>query len=227
MAERHIILIGMFDSPFVRRVAVSMHLLEMPFEHRNWSVGRDFELIRQFNPLGRVPVLVLPDGESLIDSAAILDFLDESAGPGRALLPRSGKDRRDALRVLSIALGAADKGIQQLYERAFRPQEKRHEPWTDRCRRQMHGALGELDRMAQAHAGSWLIAERLTQADVTTACAYTFLCDALSVDQSWMVYPGLADLAARCEALPAFARARAVFVPPAADGAPSPGAQRA
>ena len=90
------ILIGMFDSPFVRRVAVSMNLLELPFEHRNWSVGKDFELIRQFNPLGRVPALVLADGESLIDSAAILDFLDDLVGPERALLPqiRQGAPRR-------------------------------------------------------------------------------------------------------------------------------------
>lgn len=83
------ILIGMFDSPFVRRVAISLHLLEVPFVHRNWSVGKDFELVRQFNPLGRVPALVLPDGEVLIDSVAILDFIDDTVGPGRALLPPS------------------------------------------------------------------------------------------------------------------------------------------
>ena len=71
------ILIGMFDSPFVRRVAVSMNLLAIPFEHRNWSVGKDFELIRQFNPLGRTPTLVQTDGEAIIESAAILDLLDE------------------------------------------------------------------------------------------------------------------------------------------------------
>src|SRR5208282_5439702 len=105
------ILIGMFDSPFVRRVAVSMNLLGIPFEHRNWSVGKDFELIRQFNPLGRVPTLVQPDGEVLIESGAILDFLDESAGPERALMPRSGKERRDALRIMAVAMGAAEKGV--------------------------------------------------------------------------------------------------------------------
>lgn len=45
------ILIGMFDSPYVRRVAVSMRLLDLPFEHRNWSVGRDFDATRRYNPL--------------------------------------------------------------------------------------------------------------------------------------------------------------------------------
>jgi len=96
------ILIGMFDSPFVRRVAVSMHLLDLPFEHRNWSVGKDFDQNSPLQPAGRVPTLVLDDGESLIESAAILDYLDELAGPQRALLPRSGSARRDALHLMSM-----------------------------------------------------------------------------------------------------------------------------
>ncbi|MHB8477966.1 MAG: glutathione S-transferase family protein [Steroidobacteraceae bacterium] len=97
------ILIGMFDSPFVRRVAVSMNLLGIAFEHRSWSVGKDLELIRQYNSLGRVPTLVQPDGEALIESSAILDFLDECAGADRALLPRSGQGRREARRLRSVA----------------------------------------------------------------------------------------------------------------------------
>jgi glutathione S-transferase len=212
------ILIGMFDSPFVRRVAASFNLLQIPFEHRNWSVGKDFELIRQFNPLGRVPALVLPDGESLIDSSAILDFLDETVGPERALLPASGDARREALRIIAIAVGAAEKGVLQLYEGAFRPEDKRHEPWLERCRNQMHGALAELDRIAQRRTGDWMIGDRLTQADVTAACVFTFLCDALDVGNSWVVYPALASLSARCEAMPAFREVRARFEAPAGSG---------
>jgi glutathione S-transferase len=208
------ILIGMFDSPFVRRVAVSMSWLEIPFEHRNWSVGKDFELIRQFNPLARVPALVLADGESLIDSAAILDFLDDSVGPDRALLPRGGKERRDTLKIVAIALGAAEKGLHQLFEIVFKPDTKRHEPWMDRCRHQMHGALTELDRLAQVRTGDWLMGSRLTQADITATCVYTYLCDALGLGESWRVYPRLAALASRCEALPAFARSRLKFDAP-------------
>src|ERR1700759_1652074 len=98
------LLIGMLDSPFVRRVAVSMQLLGMPYEHGNWSIGRDFERIRQFSPLGRVPSLVLDDGEVLTESASILDYLDDTAGPSRALLPRSGQPRRLALRLMSFAI---------------------------------------------------------------------------------------------------------------------------
>jgi len=199
----------MFDSPFVRRVAVSMNLLELPFEHRNWSVGKDFELIRQFNPLGRVPTLVQPDGEALIDSNAILDFLDEIAGSERALLPRSGKERRDALRIVAIAEGAAEKGVQQWYETVFRPEGKRHEPWIERCRTQMYGALAELDRIARARTREWMIGSCLTQADVTAACVFGFLCDALTMSQPAAIYPGLTALSAHCEALPAFRAVKA------------------
>jgi glutathione S-transferase len=209
------ILIGMFDSPFVRRVAVSMNLLEIPFEHRNWSVGKDFDLIRRYNPLGRVPTLVMDDGDSLIDSSAILDYLDDYVGPERALLPRSGRERREALRVMAIATGAAEKGVLQVYETVFRPEEKRHAAWVDRCREQMHGALAELDRLAGARAGDWLVGERMTQADVTATCAFSFLSDALKLGEAAAAgYPNLIALSQRCEALPAFRGVKAEFFSP-------------
>jgi glutathione S-transferase len=209
------ILIGMFDSPFVRRVGVTLHLLGMPFEHRNWSVGSDFDRIREFNPLGRVPALVLPDGDVLIESSAILDFMDETAGGERALLPRAGVPRREALQVMAIAAGAAEKGVLQIYERVFRPEEKQHETWVARCSRQMTGALVELERLAALRGGGWLVADRMTQADVTVACVFGFLNQVLSIDPDGSTYPCLSALSARCEALPAFQSVRADFHPPA------------
>ena len=122
------LLIGMFDSPFVRRVAVSMKLLGLPYEHANWSVGKDFDRIREYNPLGRVPTLLTDEGEKLMESGAILDYLDEKAGPERALLPRSGPERRQALSLMALATGAAEKGVLQVYERVFRTEGKRHQP---------------------------------------------------------------------------------------------------
>ena len=207
------ILIGMFDSPFVRRVAVSMHLLEIPFEHRNWSVGADFDRIREFNPLGRVPALVLDDGEVLMESAAILDYVDDFVGPARALLPPAGRDRRQALRAMSMAVGAAEKGVLQIYETVFRPVEKRHEPWVDRCHVQVIGALAELERVASRSVSGWLVGGRMTQADITTGCVFTFLCDALAVGYAG-AYPGLTGLTERCEKLPAFSAAKLAFVAP-------------
>jgi glutathione S-transferase len=213
-----LILIGMFDSPFVRRVAVSMNFLGMAFEHRNWSVGKDFELIRQFNPLGRVPTLVQPDGESLIESNAILDFLDECAGPERALVPRSGNDRREALRIMAVATGAAEKGVAEVYETVFRPPEKRSLPWMERCHTQMQAGLAELDRVSQARAGEWLVGNHMTQADITATCVYTFLVDALAIGRAATAYPGLAAIAERCEALPEFRSVKAEWIPPGEAG---------
>ncbi len=205
------ILIGMFDSPFVRRVAVSMKLLGIAFEHRNWSVGKDQAEIRKYNPLGRVPTLVLDDGEALAESFAILDFLDQSVGPARALLPASGRERRDALQLMALASGAAEKGVAQLYEGIFRPAEKRHEPWVARCAEQMHGSLRQLD-LHSASAGAWMVGGRMTQADVTSITAYTFLHDALDFDAA--LYPALHAHAQRSETLAAFAETRVAFFKP-------------
>jgi glutathione S-transferase len=209
------LLIGMFDSPFVRRVAVSMKLLDVPFEHANWSVGKDFDRIREFNPLGRVPTLVTPDGLRLMESGAILDHLDEIAGPERALLPRAGAHRRAALNFIALATGAAEKGVLQIYERVFRPEGKRHAPWMDRCHLQMSASLAALDRaVGERGVSQWLVGKRMTQADITAACAFTFLNDALRVASDPVMYASLATLAARCESLPAFQETRLRFVPP-------------
>lgn len=207
------ILIGMFDSPFVRRVAVSLKLLEIKFEHKNWSVGRDQLQIRKVNPLGRVPVLVLDDGEILTESSAILDYLDDRVGRARALLPVTGAPRRKAQQLMALATGAAEKAVQQIYEGFFRPAEKRHEPWVKRLREQMDGALALLDRAAAAEGDDWLVDEGLTQADITVTCVFTYIDEALKLDPK--LYPALRRHVARCEKMPAFKAVYAPFEMPA------------
>ena len=203
-------LIGMFDSPFVRSVAISLDMLDIPFEHVNWSVGKDFDRIRQYNPLGRVPTLVLDDGEVLIESSAMLDYLDERGGPQRALLPPAGAERRTALRIIALAFGAAEKSRDQIYERTFKPKEKWHQPWIDRCHRQMRGALEQLERIASERGASqWLASERFTRADLMVACIFTVLRDALEPDLQQQ-FPKLAAHLRRCDELPAF---KATYLP--------------
>jgi glutathione S-transferase len=213
------ILIGMFDSPFVRRVALSMRLLGIPFEHRNWSVGKDQAAIREINPVGRVPTLVLDDGEVLMESSAILDHLDQAVGPERALLPVGGAERRRALFLMALATGACDKAVLQLYEHVFRPAEKVHQPWLDRQREQMSDALRALDTACAARPGQPLVGTRMSQADITVTCAWTFISEALAVPATQ--YPALASHAARYEANPEFA---AIHIPFFAPGSPAPAA---
>jgi glutathione S-transferase len=210
-----LLLIGMFDSPYVRRVAVSMMLLDVPFEHRNWSVGKDFERIRQHSPLGRVPALVLDDGEVLSESAMILDYLDDRVGRERALLPAGGQLRRDALRIMALTTGAADKGRDQIYERVFRPKEKQHEEWLARLKIQMHGALAEVERHCEGRVeGQWLVGEAMSQADVTATCAFTFLNDALPDAGIAERYVRLSTIAARCETQAPFKSTHVPFFTP-------------
>jgi glutathione S-transferase len=215
------LLIGMYDSPFVRRVAIALDLLGFPFEHRDWSVGRDFERIRAYSPLGRVPVLVPVDGEPLTESMMILEHLDDLVGPERALLPPPGADRRAALRLLAFATGAAEKAIQIVGERVFRPEHLRHAPNVERCRAQMRGALGELDKACAAAADrEWLIGDRLGTADITVACFVTYAHEA--VPEPLDDFPALQARRARCEALPVFRRYYAPFFQPDASGGARP-----
>lgn len=203
-------LIGMLDSPYVRRVAVSMLRLGLPFERHDWSVGADFERIRKVSPLGRVPVLVLEDGTALVESAAILDALDDLVGPSRALLPATGTNRREALRAMALAVAAGEKGRDVIYERMVRPPEKYHEPWVARCREQMLGALRELEAAcARRGPSGWLVDDRLTQADITTGCLTTFLHESLDVFAQG-AFPRLGAHRVQCETLPEF---RATYAP--------------
>jgi len=210
------LLIGMFDSPFVRRVAITLKLLDLPFEHANWSVGRDFDRIREYNPLGRVPTLVIGRNESLFESSAILEYIDELVGPERALMPRSGADRRLALNLMAMATGAAEKGVLQVYEGVFRPEAKRHQPWLDRLRTQMNASLAAIDRyIGERGVSQWLVGKRMSQADITAVCAFTFCNDALRVAADPVMFQSLSTLAARCEAMPAFQETRTPFFTPA------------
>lgn len=207
------ILIGMFDSPYVRRVAIALDLLGMDFEHRDWSVGRDFDRIREHNPLGRVPTLVLDDGTALIESAMILDWLDDTVGPERALLPAHGSARREAQQFLALATGAIDKGIQVMMERIFRPEEKRHPPFVDRCLLQSEGALDALEALvASWREREWLGGEWPGQMDITLSCFGTYLREAAGYDFSR--WPTLAARIAATEALPVFAKYHVAFTAP-------------
>lgn len=197
------ILIGQYDSPFVRRVAIAMRLYGMPFEHRPWSVFGDGEKIAEFNPLMRVPTLVLNTGETVLESFAILDGLDQLAPPGLLMMPPGGAERREALRVCALATGAADKAVSLVYETVVH---KRGTPaWVERCRSQITGALRELEASRMRHRTDWWFGKNIGHADVAVGCVLRFLGDAhpglFDLAEGW---PLLAAHAARCEALEAF-----------------------
>lgn len=164
------ILIGVNRSPYTRRVAITLRAYGVPYEQRDLSGFGNRDEVRAANPLGRIPALVLGNGETLIDSAAIVDHLDEVHGGDRPLTPRQGAERRAVLRIAALMMGACDKGLQAAYHRNHVPPEKQHRPWIDDCLAQMTKALAAVD--AQAGDGSrYLLLDRLTQADIAAFVA--------------------------------------------------------
>ncbi|TPG77802.1 glutathione S-transferase [Pseudomonas mandelii] len=139
-------LIGMLDSPYVRRVAISAKRLGIPLEHESVSVFRHFEQFQQINPVVKAPTLVLDDGEVLIDSTLIIDYLEALAGPGKSLMPSDLAQRLRSLRLIGLALAACEKSVQLYYERNLRPAHIQFEPWVERVEGQLAAAYSALER---------------------------------------------------------------------------------
>jgi glutathione S-transferase len=206
------ILIGQYDSPFVRRVAIAMRLYGLAYEHRTWSTFGDADKLAPFNPLRRVPTLVLDDGDVLIESFVILDYLDERVGPAKALIARSGDLRRRALKVCALATGLADKGVSLLYERILH--EATSDVWVARCRAQVSGVLDVLEQDRAARKTPYWFGDAINHADIAVACALRFIREAHPAVFDEARYPALAAHANACEALPPFREIVQVLIPP-------------
>lgn len=196
-------LIGRLDSPYVRRVAISMRLMGLAFDHEPLSVFRDVEAFGAINPVIKAPTLVTDDGTALIDSTLILMYLDSLVSADRRLQPEAADALLTVQHAVGLALAACEKTVQIVYETQLRPADKQHAPWLDRVRGQAQAAYDLLEQ-AYRSVDDWLLPDRMTQADITAAVAWRFtngmLADLLAPDR----YPALAALSARAEATPAF-----------------------
>ena len=195
-------LIGQYDSPFVRRVALALRFYGIPFEHTPWSTFGDAEKIALYNPLMRVPTLVLDDGEVLIESTAILDYLDEISGPSRGLIPACGHVRREVLHICALATGLGDKAVSLLYERVLRGEESKR--WVERCRSQIAGVLSGLEEDRARHKTRYWFGDNITHADIAVACVIRFTREAHAGLFDAARYPALNRHAETCEALQPF-----------------------
>ncbi|MEO1591603.1 MAG: glutathione S-transferase [Cyanobacteria bacterium J06632_22] len=196
-------LIGMLDSPYVRRVAISLKRLDLPFEHRSVSVFRQMPTFSQINPLLRAPSLVCDDGTVLADSTLILEYAEHLAGPERSLMPSNAEDYRRALRLIGLALNACDKTVHAYYERTQRPPEKFHQPWFDRVQGQLNTAY-QLLESAMSSRSPWLVTDQMIQPDITVAVAWRFtqlyVSDVVLAED----YPQLAAFSDEVEQTPEF-----------------------
>jgi glutathione S-transferase len=209
------ILIGQYDSPFVRRTAIALKLYGLPFEHRPWSTFAEGDKIAPYNPLRRVPTLVLDSGEALIESAAILDYLDDLVGPAKAMMASRGPDRYRALRVCALANGLGDKAVSLLYERVLRKEQSK--VWVERCEGQIGSVLEVLEKERAAVKTPHWFGARIGHADIAVACVLRFTGEAHPALFDRARYPALSSHAAACEALPEFREIVQPLAPPSGD----------
>jgi glutathione S-transferase len=200
-----VILVGQYDSPFVRRVAITLNVYGMKFSRNAISVFGDAKEMAQISPIVRIPSLILDDGGVLIDSGAIIDYLDGLAGPERALTPPSGTERQMVLQVMAYATGAIDKLGTIVYERTFHPPEHVAQEWISRCRSQLAGALSVLEDLPKE---PYFLGERLSQADVTVGAMMGYMKLRPKDAPTLASYPTLEAMSDRLEELDAFREAR-------------------
>ena len=166
--ERKMKLVGPWISGFTRRTGITMKLLGIPFEHLNLNAYTQKEEVRRYSPMGKVPALVLDDGEVLIDSPGIIDVLYEMAGPEKALIPPSGAQRLKALQLIGIGLNIYPK-LTGLYEENLRPANYRLKSAIEGLAEQAIIGLKLLE--AEARDG-WLVNDKLSQADIMAVVCY-------------------------------------------------------
>lgn len=196
-------LLGQLDSPYVRRVAISLYLQNLPFEHVPLSVFSTFNQFAEVNPVVKAPTLVTDEGVVLMESSLILEYADLIADPEVRLTCVRRQDRVSALRVVGLALMACEKAVQFVYECKLRPREKRHAPWLERVDGQLQTAFVLLEHEFESAQG-WRFGGRPHQADVSTAVAFRFALEAVPNIFDPCKYPALAALSKRAEATKAF-----------------------
>ena len=199
------LLMGWNRSPYTRRVAISMYHYGIEFDQRARTAWDHYDDVKEFNPIVKIPALVTEDGEVIVESAAILDYLDCRVGPERALTPPPSPLRDRTRRIVALATAIIDKGRELRYEVHLRPAELRYEPWVERWSVQLTSAIEALDGML---GEPFAAGERLTQADVTTGVMVGMY---RNMHQHLLppgAYPRLDALAERCHAMPEFQRAR-------------------
>lgn len=195
-------LIGMLDSPYVRRVAISLQLLGLRFEHQSLSVFRSFAEFEQINPVVKAPTLVCDDGEVLMDSTLMLEYAEALARP-RTLMPTGVRELQRELRLIGLALAATEKSVQILYERSLRPTEKQHEPWVGRVTGQLLAAFRELEAEIGRSPGT-PTSTGIRQGGITIGVAWHFTQQVVPDVVAAGRFPRLSAFSTAAEALPEF-----------------------
>lgn len=195
------VLVGQLDSPFVRRLAATMTHYGLQFDRHALSVFGDRDEVLRLNPLGKVPALVLDSGETLVESAVIVDFLDEEAGEAVALVPRSGPHRRQILRLAAIAAGISERVVQLRSETVRRPANLRSPEFATGYTQSIRTSLDFLERSIN---GAWCCGDDLSHADFALTAGLGHLTKRVDEFAELSPWPKLSAISEKGEALEAF-----------------------
>jgi glutathione S-transferase len=194
-------LIASTTSPFARKVRIA--LAEKKVEYQMvaasaWDAGNP---VHAYNPLGKLPVLILDDGTHLFDSRVIVEYID-LVSPVSRLIPEPARQRIAVKKWEALADGVCDAAASIVIERR-RPANLQSEEWIERQRRKIREGVAELSRELGDRA--WCYGETCSLADIATGCALGYL-DLRHAELDWRdLYPNLARLAERLGKRPSFA----------------------
>jgi glutathione S-transferase len=193
----------MLDSPFVRRVAISLELLNIPFEHIALSVFKNYNEFKNINPVVKAPSLVCDNGVVFSESSLILQYIETEYQCRDQLWPRDTPDAfpRD-MHAVSLGLVACEKCAQFIYERNLRPAAYQYEPWLTRVKEQLESALTGLETEIQQRPAAFDVAAR--QATITTAISWQFVHAFMPEVTDPVKFPLLAALSANMESTPIY-----------------------
>lgn len=197
-------LVGLYGSPFVRRVAVTAQYLGIALPQRPISIFKSYDEMRAINPMVKVPTLLFDNGSIMVESTLIIAYLESLADATQTLMPNSPDQHLAATRHIGPALVAMEKAAQLVYETSLRPEGKQHAPWKERLVQQLMAAI-DLMEAAAADAAPWILGEIICQADLSIAIAWEFLNRTAPDRFKLPDCPALSELSVRAEAAPQFA----------------------
>ena len=213
MAEMAILvsmkLIGSLTSPYVRKVRIVFleKKVDVDLELENvWAADTKIALN---NPLGKVPCLILDDGEAIYDSRVIAEYVDTLSPVGK-LIPAGSRERATVKTWEALADGVDDAGILARLEVTLRPTEQQSSEWLERQMGKIDTALAQMSRELGDNA--WCHGNQMTLADIAVGCALAYMLFRFP-NIAWQAqYPNLDALYQKLMQRPSFAET----APPAA-----------
>lgn len=195
-------LISATPSPYARKVRIALAEKGIPFTLSTevpWDGGTETPA---YNPLEKLPVLVLPDGQGIYESRYILEWL-EAKHPAPPLLPTDAEGILAARQVEVIADGICDATVLLFWER-HRPLEQQSAPWIARQRRKVEGGLRALEALAAARGEGWLVGDAFGLAEVAAGTVLAYL-KVRYAELDWPArHPALLRLHGKLEQRPSF-----------------------